>query len=86
MSQPIILHSLLLHGCFLLLHGCVLCSILFSILLLLALISSPHKQYQAFWVALPSSGGDLNGEVGWREEREDLGGDVVAAVVHALAE
>ena len=56
------------------------------ILLLLALISSPHKQFQTFWVALPPCGGDLDGEVGGREEREDLGGDVVAAVVHALAE
>jgi len=34
----------------------------------------------------PSSGGDLDWEVGRGEEGEDLGGDVVAAVVHALAE
>ena len=40
----------------------------------------------AFRVALPSSGGDLDGEVGWGQEGEDLGGDVVAAVVHAFAE
>ena len=37
-----------------------------------------------FW--FPSSGGDLNGEVGRGEEGEDLGSDVVAAVVNALAE
>ena len=47
----------------------------FMLLLLLLLL---------FWV--PSSGGDLNGEVGGREEGEDLGGHVVPAVVHALAE
>jgi len=34
----------------------------------------------------PSSGGDLDGEVGWGEEGEDNGGYVVATVVHALAE
>jgi len=34
----------------------------------------------------PSCWGDLDGEVGGREEGEDLGGDVVAAVVYALAE
>ena len=34
----------------------------------------------------PPGRGDLDWEVGWGEEGEDLGGDVVAAVVHALAE
>ena len=34
----------------------------------------------------PSCGSDLNGEMDRGEEGEDLGGDVVAAVVHALAE
>ena len=34
----------------------------------------------------PPGGGDLDGEVGGGEEGQDLGGDVVAAVVHALAE
>ena len=34
----------------------------------------------------PPGRGDLDGEVGGGEEGEDLGGDVVAAVVNALAE
>ena len=34
----------------------------------------------------PSSGGDLDWEVGRGEEGQDLGGDVVAALVNALAE
>jgi len=34
----------------------------------------------------PSSGGDLDWEVDRGQEGQDLGGDVVAAVVHALAE
>jgi len=34
----------------------------------------------------PPCRGDLDGKVGWGEEGQDLGGDVVAAVVHALAE
>ena len=38
------------------------------------------------FVWFPSSGGDLDGEVSGREEGEDNGGYVVAAVVHALAE
>ena len=38
------------------------------------------------FVWFPSSGGDLDGEVGWGQEGEDLTRYVVAAVVHALAE
>ena len=34
----------------------------------------------------PPGRGDLDWEVGWGEKGEDNGGDVVAAVVHALAE
>ena len=37
-----------------------------------------------FW--FPPGRGDLDGEVSGREEGEDYGCDVVAAVVHALAE
>ena len=51
-----------------------------------ALKSISHEEDQTLWVAAPSSRGDLDGEVGGREEGKDLGGDVVAAVVHALAE
>jgi len=64
----------------------VLCCFLCDIFLLKTLISSSHEHDQTFWIALPSSGGDLDGEVGRGEEGEDLGGDVVAAVVHALTE
>ena len=59
---------------------------IFIFILQKTLKSSSHKDDQTLWVALPSSGGDLNGEVGRGEEGEDLGRDVVAAVVHALAE
>ena len=73
------LNSLLVidcHDCF---HGSVLCCIIL-------IKSSSHKQDQTFWISFPSSGGDLDRELGWGEEGEDLGGDVVATVVHTLAE
>ena len=38
------------------------------------------------FIRFPPGRGDLNGEVGWREEGEYHGGYVVAAVEHALAE
>jgi len=38
----------------------------------------------SFW--FPPGRGNLDWEVGWGEEREDHGGDVVAAVEHALVE
>jgi len=36
--------------------------------------------------SISTSGGDFDGEVGWGEEGENLGGGFFAAVVHALAE
>ena len=40
----------------------------------------------SFSFRFPFCGGELDGEVGWGEEGEDNGGDVVAAVVNALGE
>jgi len=37
-------------------------------------------------IRFPPGWGDLDIEMGWREEGQDNGGDVVAAVVHAFAE
>ena len=75
LSQLSIFCSLLFDHCF-----------LFSNLLLQAIMSGSHEEDQACWVAFPTCRGELDGEVGGREEGEDNGGDVVAAVVHALAE
>ena len=47
-------------------------------------VGSFHLLIPRFW--FPPGRGDLDWEVGWGEEGEDNGGDVVAAVVHALAE
>ena len=56
--------------------------------------SQKTKNYQKFQFLMvfgislrfPSGWGDLDWEVVWGEKGEDNGGDVVAAVVHALAE
>ena len=43
----------------------------------------PLSNNEILQIASPSRRGDLDGEVGWGEEGEDLGGDVVATVVRA---